>query len=206
MDLSTMTMIYLGSLYAGWVLLPLIPAVLIYWLFPNTAVAVDGPFANLTVKASGAFAAYLIVFAATYSLIQTTRDTIGGFQRQFWTVRAQIKLVNAEGIEVRSDDLINKLRVRPPTFAVDSYLATLKVLEDEGQLPFRITVEIPEFGEEPVDLKAAQIGATVDAYKKTILLKEPILIRKSPNMGSNRPTFVSQSERAQASTESNPTR
>jgi hypothetical protein len=200
MDLSMMTMIYLGSLYAGWVLLPLIPAVLIYWLFPSTTVAVDGPFANLTVKASGAFAAYLIIFAATYSLMQTTKDTIGGFQRSFWTITAQIKLLNTDGLEIRADDLIKKLRVRPPPLAVDSYLATLKVFESEGQLPFRITMEIPDFGEEAVDLKT-QIGATTNLFRKTIEFKEPIQIRKSPDMGSNRPTPVLQLDRAQASTE-----
>jgi hypothetical protein len=194
-------MIYLGSMYAGWVLLPLIPAILIYWLFPSTAVAVDGPFANLTVKASGAFAAYLIVFAATYPLVQTTRDTIGGFQRQFWTVRAQIKLLTAEGREIRSDELIKKLRVRPPAFNIDSYYATLKILEDEGQLPFMVIMEIPDFGEEVIGLRTAQ--AKIDPYKKIIELKDPIQIRQPPMIGSNRATPVSQPDRSQASTESN---
>lgn len=190
------TMIYLGSLLAGWVLLPLIPAILIYWLFPNTAVAVEGPFASLTVKAGGAFAAYLVVFAALIPLVQTTKDTIGGFQRQFWTVKGQIKLLNADGLEFRSDDLIKKLRMRPPAFSVESYHATLKILEDDGQLPFPIIIEIPEFGEHVMTLKTAE--ATIDPYKKTIQLKAPILISPAPVLGSNRPISVSQSDRAHA--------
>ena len=40
-----------------WVLLPLAPAVLIYWLFPNTPVAVSGPLSGLTVRTGGAFGA-----------------------------------------------------------------------------------------------------------------------------------------------------
>jgi hypothetical protein len=199
--LALMTMIYFGSLYISWVLLPLIPAILIYWLFPNTAVAVDGPFANLTVKASGAFAAYLIVFAATYPLVQTARDTIGGFQRQFWTVRAQIKLVNSDGKETRSDELVQNLRVRPPVYHVDSYHATLKVLEEEGQLPHMITIEIPGFDNKPIILKSARAAATVDHYKKVIELNEPILINQKPNLGANRATSVSQAD-SRASTES----
>ena len=37
-----------------WVLLPLAPAVLIYWLFPNTPVAVSGPLSGLTVRTGSA--------------------------------------------------------------------------------------------------------------------------------------------------------
>ena len=41
-----------------WVALPLVPAILIYRYFPDTQVVASGPLAGLTVKASGAFAAY----------------------------------------------------------------------------------------------------------------------------------------------------
>jgi hypothetical protein len=40
------------------VLCPLIPAILIYRLFPETKVSVPGPLAGLTLRAGGAFAAY----------------------------------------------------------------------------------------------------------------------------------------------------
>ena len=49
------------ALNASWVLLPLVPAVLIYLIFPRTQVGLAGPFSGLTIRASGAFAAYFIV-------------------------------------------------------------------------------------------------------------------------------------------------
>ena len=87
MSREAMVLFSLIGLHTVWVLLPLVPAILIYWLFPNTAVAVSGPLASLTVRASGAFAAYLAVFLVTYPLVQRTEQTIGGFQHPFWKIR-----------------------------------------------------------------------------------------------------------------------
>jgi hypothetical protein len=42
--------------------LPLIPAVVIYALFPKTTVVTRGPLSGLTLKSSGAFSVYIIVF------------------------------------------------------------------------------------------------------------------------------------------------
>src|SRR5262249_1973110 len=60
-----------------WVALPLVPAILIYRYFPNTQVAASGPLAGLTVKASGAFAAYLVVFLLIFGLVSPIKDVIG---------------------------------------------------------------------------------------------------------------------------------
>src|SRR5215471_8392044 len=59
-----------------WVLLPLAPAVLIYWLFPNTPVAVSGPLSGLTVRTGGAFGAYLVVLLLTYGQLRTINQSI----------------------------------------------------------------------------------------------------------------------------------
>src|SRR5215469_5170360 len=65
------------GLLALWVLLPLVPAILIYRLFPNTPVVAAGPLAGLRTNASGAFAAYLIVFVITFFLVSSIRDSLG---------------------------------------------------------------------------------------------------------------------------------
>ena len=53
---------YYALVYVLAVVGPLVPAVLIYRLFPNTRVSVSGPLAGLTLRARGAFAAYLVTF------------------------------------------------------------------------------------------------------------------------------------------------
>jgi len=63
-------------LYLLYVLLPLIPAVLIFWLFPEGTVAVEGPLQNLTVKATGAFAAYVVTVVLGFFLVQYVETQI----------------------------------------------------------------------------------------------------------------------------------
>ena len=82
-----------------WVALPLVPAILIYRLFPDTQVAASGPLAGLTVKASGAFAAYLIVFLFIFALVSPIRDAIGSGMRPFWEIHRRVKLVDQDGIQ-----------------------------------------------------------------------------------------------------------
>jgi hypothetical protein len=60
-----------------WVSLPLLPAILIYRLFPDTAVAVSGPLAKLTFKATGAFGAYLIVFFTIIPIVNPMFNILG---------------------------------------------------------------------------------------------------------------------------------
>ena len=72
-----------------WVLLPLAPAVLIYWLFPNTPVAVSGPLSGLTVRTGGAFGAYLVVLLLTYGQLRTINQSIAMLDSQFWTSKAR---------------------------------------------------------------------------------------------------------------------
>ena len=60
-----------GGLFGLWVLLPLIPSILIFLIFPMTTIMTRGPLALLTLRAGAAFVAYLIVFAAGYPIVQT---------------------------------------------------------------------------------------------------------------------------------------
>jgi hypothetical protein len=59
------TAIFLNLLiYLVFVLVPLIPAIVIYKIFPETTVGASGLLGNLKVNATGAFAAYLVVVVA----------------------------------------------------------------------------------------------------------------------------------------------
>src|SRR5579862_3790561 len=68
--------LYSIFLYVLYVLVPLIPAVLIFKLFPQTTVAVSGPLQNLTINATGAFAAYVVTVALGFFLVQNVERQI----------------------------------------------------------------------------------------------------------------------------------
>lgn len=183
------------GLYATWILLPLIPAILIYWLFPDNKVTVSGPFAGLTVNASGAFAAYLVVFVAVYlALVPTTRNYIVGMQREFWIVKGDIELHHADGTAFpHSEVLLNQLKVvRPNSYKFEGYSATVKVEEDDdGALPI-VTIEIPNFGEKTISLnKMPSSQLSIDYSKRIIRVKDPIIIEEFNTGGRTQPELAS---------------
>ena len=194
---SFMTMVYLGCVYLAWVLLPLIPAVITFLLFPSTAVGVSGPLSYLKLNASGAFAAYLVIFVATTPLINSIKDTIGGFSRQFWTLKAEVRLLNSEGKEIRADNLLSKIRVQPSSFVVERYEVKIKLPEEDGQPPAKLYIEIPEFGEgEPLNIRSLVDARTTNKFLKTIELEEPIRIHQLPPTNPNRVGTQSRTEHA----------
>jgi hypothetical protein len=68
--------VYSFFLYLLYVLLPLIPAILIFRLFPETKVALSGPLQNLTVKTTGAFAAYVVTALLGFFLVKQVEAQI----------------------------------------------------------------------------------------------------------------------------------
>lgn len=73
---------YSFLLYVLYVVLPLVPAILIFRLFPETKVTVSGPLQNLTVNATGAFAAYVVTVALGFFLVKNVEAQIA-FTRHY---------------------------------------------------------------------------------------------------------------------------
>lgn len=92
MDTNIAAVLLSCLLYSLYVLLPMIPAIVIYRLFPDTKVALSGPLANLTMKSTGAFAAYIVVVSLGYFLIKNTHTIIAGMVQPMWTIKATLEL------------------------------------------------------------------------------------------------------------------
>jgi hypothetical protein len=171
------------GLHAAWVLLPMIPAVLIYLIFPKSTLTAKGVLAGLTVNSSGAFGGYLVIFAATYSYVHQAQNTIGAFIHPYWTVTGEIKLTDSEtGQEVHSEQLLAKLNIgtSPEIIGNKSFRMRAALPEQgNGDIPW-LVFTIPEFGSGSVDIKAA--SKQVNYYEKTIHLTEPIEVRKDPSI------------------------
>ena len=91
-------------LYVLYVLLPVVPAILIYKLFPDTKVTVSGPLQGLSLNTSGAFAAYVATVLLGFFLIRNIESQIK------WT-----RLYPVQGVldlsanqEVTSDQLYSR--------------------------------------------------------------------------------------------------
>ena len=169
----------LVGLHLLWVLAPLVPAILIYKLFPATSVAVNGPLAGLTVLASGAFAGYLIVFAATFPLIKNMENTFSGFQRSIWTIKAQIQMLDKNGVELTSIDNFSRVNVytEPKPFSVNGNIVRMKIAEGDGEFPL-LVVQAPSFGGKAIVVDRSTRSFRFDNYNKTIELIDPIKIQE----------------------------
>ena len=169
----------LVGLHLLWVLAPLVPAILIYKLFPATSVVVNGPLAGLTVRASGAFAGYLIVFAATFPLIKNMENTFSGFQRSIWTIKAQIQMLDKNGVELTSIDNFSRVNVytEPKPFSVNGNIVRMKIAEGDGEFPL-LVVQAPSFGGKAIVVDRSTRSFRFDNYNKTIELIDPIKIQE----------------------------
>src|ERR1700730_17025060 len=125
-------------LFILWVIVPLVPAVLIYRLFPNNPLVVSGPLAGLTVKTGGAFGAYLLIFVLTAWQIEKINSLIGGLRNQFLTVQTRLQFANEKGgIPFNSDEQMGKVEVvlKPQIHSLRTHEVTLRLVDDRDGLP-----------------------------------------------------------------------
>jgi hypothetical protein len=174
------------ALLAAWILLPLVPAILLYWLFPDNTVTTTGVLANLKFNAAGAFAGYLILFVTMMPFINSTYNIIGGFLHPSWLVKGQMKLVDKNGKEIHYQDGFKNIRYRAQpefeSFQDPAFLMSLPA--QQGDFP-SVVFEIPNFGNALLDLAPADIDR--DDFKKTIVLKKPLVFHEMPRSVSYDP-------------------
>ena len=90
MDKQVLAVILSFALYAFYVVLPMIPSIVIYRIFPDTRVSATGILANLNFKTTGAFAAYVITVFLGYFLVQNTHQLIAQISNPVWTIKTKV--------------------------------------------------------------------------------------------------------------------
>lgn len=109
-----------------WVIVPLLPSILLYRIFPGNPLTAEGPFAGLTIRASGAVALYLVIFAGIYYPVhqnfmqielQRTADT-AGYWRVFVPIRVNGGAPTSDIIDSMEQNL--KVEYRPNSLALRS--------------------------------------------------------------------------------------
>ncbi|WP_407149360.1 hypothetical protein [Bradyrhizobium sp. ORS 86] len=137
------------ALLAVWVLVPLIPAVLIYNRFPNAPLVANGPLAGLTINTGGAFAAYLIILLVITPLVFSAKDYIHEATRPYWEIRGELVLLDETGNPIQVlDNVLDRMDVRthdPNILGHDGTTLSFKIPEaDDGSLPSSIEISFPD--------------------------------------------------------------
>jgi len=183
MDTNIAAVLLSCLLYSLYVLLPMVPSIVIYRLFPDTKVALSGPLANLTMKSTGAFAAYIVVVSLGFFLIKNTHTIIAGMVQPMWTIKATLELQDADGKTLDDQSPLQYLDVflKPDLRIKEGRFIKLQVPSTGVTKPeYLINFKIPQFGEKTIDtslLKSIEIKE--DSFNRILLISNPILIRQT---------------------------
>jgi len=75
--------------FSMWIILPILPAFILYKFLPKNQVAVKGPFKGLTVDMAGAFAGYFLLFIASYFIVKSMIFEILN-KSEVWKVKVNV--------------------------------------------------------------------------------------------------------------------
>lgn len=163
------------------ILLPLIPAFLLYKYLPAET-HVSGPFKGLSIQLTGSFAGYfLIVLAAGYFV----REQLKPVQvAQLWNVRGTVKLV-PDGHALPSADV--SLVVRPPISSgvqADGGFEIGQVpVSNDPQTQFMLEVSAPARETRMVHFWRPEddsvFGIRYDSARRVIEISKPVLLTTS---------------------------
>jgi hypothetical protein len=203
-------LIALCCLYFVWVVVPLLPAVIIYRLFPEAPVATQWKVLGIVLKAGGASGFYFAILGlAFFRFLEPTTDYIKSLHQPFWTVEVPIRFFDADNKDIiPTTNSPEQFRVQP--FAYDfkqtgerSYLVILRFSELNGETD-SIRLIFPE-GVGYIHLRELMPKANTFPFQKKISLPKeaPTEIHPPLKGGQNQPSIAGLPQKLQRSLETN---
>jgi hypothetical protein len=141
-------------------LVPIIPAVIIYRLFPGgrasgakaTGDSIEGSVGGWKIKAVGAWAAYVTAFALGAWVIKSTAlpliKAVGG--ASVWQIDSDFKFVDDKDNEI--SDTVDKLQLEPPEVKPWGKHATITVFSESLDPPDQIKMKMEGYDYQIVNL------------------------------------------------------
>jgi hypothetical protein len=190
-------LVALCFLYFVWVLVPLIPAVIIYRLFPESPVETQWKILGVALKAGGASGFYFTILAlGFFKFLEPTIEYVKSIQHPFWTVEAPIRFFDSDDksvVPVTSS--AEQISIQPFAFEFkpideQTYLVTMRFSELGEDTDF-IRLIFPE-GQGFVPLKKLMTKDNTYPLLKLINLTKgpPIKIQPQVKGGQNRPAVA----------------
>jgi hypothetical protein len=175
------------ALYLTYFLIPLVPSILIYKIFPSTSVVASGSFSGLKINSSGAFAAYLITLVISINALSETEARILEIRNPnepTWSIIGTLELRDGEGNVINNPLLFELLEISLEPRVLSSANGDIHFKipgSPDGSPPKRmITLDVKGFGRGKINLtsEAALTGSdmVVNYQTRTIEFSEPIEI------------------------------
>ena len=179
MDKQVIAVVLSLLLYVFYVLLPMIPSIVIYRIFPDTKVSASGVLANLNFKTTGAFAAYVVTVFLGFFLVKNTHELIAQIGNPVWTLKTSVELLNVDRSQYKDSNLLETLVV-----SVDPKLQRINGNKVVLSLPgnkkswetTQLKFEIPNFGYKILDVSEISDKSKVNSYELILTLDEAVSI------------------------------
>lgn len=163
--------IYGFILYLLYVLVPLLPSIIIYKMFPTTTVGATGLLGNLKINTTGAFSAYIITVILGHFIIQKNQNLIDHMENVAWEVSTKIELQDSEGkkLKLSNNDLKQILQIKTnPDHEVKDRSGVVFMAYADGELPKVIFSYGKDFESVMVNLASDTIEKNEDKRKINI--------------------------------------
>ena len=188
MDKDILSILLSFALYGVYFLVPLIPSILIYKIFPDTSVSTSGSLANFKINSSGAFAAYLATVLIGIYALSDTQSRILNIKNPVaptWTITGNLELRDFYNKIVNKPVLFDQVcvSIKPEIFTSANGDIHFKIPgTNEGQVPQRmITIDVTGFGRGKINLTSIKPNnsdeVSIDYENKIIGFKKPIVIK-----------------------------
>ncbi len=168
-------------IYVLYVVMPLLPSIIIYKLFPNTSVGANGVLGNLKINATGAFAAYIITVILGHYVIKQNLDFVRKIDKTNWEIKSKVEFVDTDGNllkEVSDLDLKNKLIIKTtPDYNVKNLNGIVFIAYAKGELP-KVTFSYPGYEPKLMDLDAKDESIIKDFAENKIDLGTIRLVKQ----------------------------
>jgi len=112
---------------AAVILMPIVPAFLLFRLIPGSKAGARGPFKGLKLKLSGAFAGYFLVMLVAFELV---RRVLEPSQVQNWHVAGEVSL--EDGTSAQTPVTAVRMRIKPPHSDIE---------DDTGHFAFVLPID-----------------------------------------------------------------
>lgn len=165
-------------LYILGLLVPLIPAIIIYKVFPKDKISFRGKISNFTINSTGSAAIYFSTILLGFYFISELPELIEGMGKTPCKIKAELVFQDVDGnpISPPSAEMVNQIRiVINPSFHVvtqKDLRITLPELDSNGKLEvglegFRTTSTL--LGNKKIDAKKMEID-----IGQIVLRQEPV--------------------------------
>ena len=163
------------SLLVLTMLVPLIPAVIVFKLFPDTRVAASGPLSGLKVRTSGAFAAYLIVLVLATAMSKHTEDSIATMSSPSWLIEGKVVVKTPDGKVVEDESAYTGLQITmdPRHYGGGGKTFWARVPEIDKRIP-TISLSMPTVGQQTIEPQQLP----KNRGSRRIVLEEPVVIQQ----------------------------